>query len=133
MLTTMAASEEFVAISTPVSSKTVYDRNNIRCTDKTHTVCKLCKTLLKHNGNTSNMRTHLVRHHPSTGMDKRSKPPLSVKQDEREVVSQIKSESAIEAGDQATCRDLTRILKTGVRDSSKRKSRSPTIETQLQS
>ena len=39
--------------------------NNIRKTDKTRVICKICKTVLKHSGNTTNMKTHLSRHHPT--------------------------------------------------------------------
>ena len=31
--------------------------------DMTHTVCKHCKTKIKHFGNTTNARAHIARHH----------------------------------------------------------------------
>ena len=36
-----------------------------RNVDKTHTVCKHCDTKIKYSGSTSNMSTHLRRHHPA--------------------------------------------------------------------
>ena len=79
----MAESEEVVAISTPSLSKSdvwmhfghpVYLRNDVRVTDKQHTICKLCKTILKHTGNTTNMRTHMTRHHGSVTVSGIKKP-----------------------------------------------------------
>uniref|UniRef100_A0A8C4SKE9 BED-type domain-containing protein n=1 Tax=Erpetoichthys calabaricus TaxID=27687 RepID=A0A8C4SKE9_ERPCA len=32
--------------------------------DKTHVICKLCKAKIKYFGNTTNLRTHMARHHP---------------------------------------------------------------------
>ena len=42
----------------------VYESDSKRTTDKTKTVCHLCKVTVPYNGNTTNMRIHLTRHHP---------------------------------------------------------------------
>ena len=41
----------------------VYEVNGIRKPDTKNTICKLCNISLKYNGNTTNMATHLRRHH----------------------------------------------------------------------
>ena len=64
--------------------------NNIRKKDKTRVICKICKTVLKHSGNTTNMKTHLSRHHPT-----HSTPTPTTKRNEVTSPSQnlIKTES----------------------------------------
>ena len=32
--------------------------------DRNHAICRLCKAKVKYFGNTTNLRTHMVRHHP---------------------------------------------------------------------
>ena len=63
---------------------------------KIHTICELCKTMIKHTGNTNNIRSHLARHHPgaSTGVEK----PTVVKVEPTTIYqrTQIKPESASE-------------------------------------
>ena len=39
--------------------------NNVRKMDKSRVIRKLCKTQMKHSGNTTNIKTHLSRHHPT--------------------------------------------------------------------
>nr|XP_010776357.1 PREDICTED: zinc finger BED domain-containing protein 1-like [Notothenia coriiceps] len=52
--------------------------------DKTMAVCKLCHTNVKYSGNTTNLRTHLQRHHPDkvmlTGELKKLRPRRDPKQ-----------------------------------------------------
>ena len=44
---------------------TVYESDSKRTTDETKMVCHLCKVTVPYNGNTTNMRVHLTRHHPT--------------------------------------------------------------------
>lgn len=37
--------------------------------DKTDAICKLCKGKVKYFGNTTNLRTHVIRHHPETDLE----------------------------------------------------------------
>ena len=41
-----------------------YDAEGKKDLDKSHTVCKLCRTKLKYLGNKTNMRNHMTRFHP---------------------------------------------------------------------
>ncbi|XP_049416948.1 E3 SUMO-protein ligase ZBED1-like [Epinephelus fuscoguttatus] len=43
--------------------------------DMTHTVCRHCKTKIKHFGNTTNARAHIMRHHPEIKDTEQSQPP----------------------------------------------------------
>ena len=65
---------KIVDVTTPVNAKSqvwtyfghpVYENKGVRSTDKKKTVCKLCKACFSHTGNTTNMYTHIKRHHPS--------------------------------------------------------------------
>ena len=58
--------------------------NGVRKVDKSRCVCNLCFTALRNTGNTTNMSTHLKRHHPAIAIgipfkdDKISAPKVSV-------------------------------------------------------
>jgi hypothetical protein len=41
-----------------------HDENNIRKVNRSETVCKICHKRIQYSGNTTNMKTHLQRHHP---------------------------------------------------------------------
>ena len=65
---------KIIDVTTPVNTKShvwtyfghpVYENKGVRSTDKKKTVCKLCKACFSHTGNTTNMYTHIKRHHPS--------------------------------------------------------------------
>ena len=45
--------------------------------DKQSTICKLCSTVLKYTGNTTNMQTHLNRHHPAASKSSCATSPSS--------------------------------------------------------
>ncbi|KAK0137971.1 Zinc finger BED domain-containing protein 1 [Merluccius polli] len=70
----MAASKERQIHSPPGLTASVwqyfrfYQRAN-ETTDKTYTICKICKAKIKYLSNTTNMRQHLVRFHPETEKD----------------------------------------------------------------
>ena len=63
-----------VSIEMPARSKSfvwqyfgfpVHEKDGVRQTDKSKTICKLCSIKLNYNGNTTNMATHIRRHHPA--------------------------------------------------------------------
>ena len=70
----MAASKERQIHSPPGLTASVwqyfgfYQRAN-ETTDKTYTICKICKAKIKYLSNTTNMRQHLARFHPETEKD----------------------------------------------------------------
>ncbi|CAJ1074645.1 E3 SUMO-protein ligase ZBED1-like [Xyrichtys novacula] len=45
--------------------------------DMTHTVCRHCKTRIKHFGNTTNAQAHITRHHPEMRDTERTQPPAA--------------------------------------------------------
>ena len=67
--------------------------NEIRKTDKTRVICKICKALLKHSGNTTNMKTHLSRHHSTHS----TTPTTTAKRNEATSPSQNLTKTTVES------------------------------------
>ena len=77
ILSLTAMADKVVGIYSPPSGKNTsavweyfghpifMQENNVRKTDKSQVIFKLCKTQLRHSGNTTNIKTHLQRHHPT--------------------------------------------------------------------
>ena len=71
MATALAAPKEPPIISPPGLNATVWKHFGFhekanKTLDKTHTVCRICKTKIKYFSNTTNMKQHLERLHPET-------------------------------------------------------------------
>lgn len=48
--------------------------------DKNNSICKICKIEVKYNGNTTNLRSHLTRHHPEYAEQAGNVKPLALQQ-----------------------------------------------------
>ncbi|KAJ8319708.1 hypothetical protein KUTeg_002751 [Tegillarca granosa] len=75
--------DDVVEITTPLKVKSdvwmhfghpVYTREGRKITDRDKVICRLCRSSSRYNGNTTNMKTHLLRHHASV-----YKPQISEK------------------------------------------------------
>lgn len=48
--------------------------------DKNNAICKICEVEVKYNGNTTNLRSHLARHHPEFAQQAGKMKPLALQQ-----------------------------------------------------